>query len=506
LKAALGLFQAYGESGQTAAAQALGQQLKQHKNTQVRDRATVLWDRLFPASSTPISSDPEGANPESANSGFMPLEPSADLPPPNPDFQPLSADPPSQKVNRPKIQTVSAPLPRTAIASPQPPSPPPARSTPGLEPPSASSPVSSPVPPPAPPRQRIVVDAPRPLSNPEAPPEAVANPGSESYTPHWRNGEKISHWGTLPGAPGLEYQVLQLLSVVAFGAIATVPFVVMTWFYNRCLYWFDWFPGVNYLELVDVEPWTFAWVWVLLVGILIGTPWLIDEALKWSCGGRSLRLLELNGQRPETGKILQRQCRRHKLPLPQLRFLPTPDPIIFSYGSWRSNARLVISQGALETLDDGELATLLTAELGHILTGDCRVMGWGTLVLAVPFGIYWWLGTLIERWTMPVSRATAIALSAVAYECFRLGRWPLFWLSRARVGYGDRQGVLMTGDPNGLSRALVKLAIATEKRLTTQTALPPLLEVSQMLLPVPPSQAIALGSLYPHSPLEPYLQ
>ena len=78
----------------------------------------------------------------------------------------------------------------------------------------------------------------------------------------------------------MEYQVLQLLSVVAFGAIATVPFVAMTWFYNRCLYWFDWFPGVNYLELVDVEPWTFAWVWVLLVGLLVATPWLVDEATK----------------------------------------------------------------------------------------------------------------------------------------------------------------------------------------------------------------------------------
>ena len=527
LKAALGLFQAYGEAGQTAAAQTLGTQLKNHKNAQVRDRAVDLWNRLYPeAVPTSASNSGNSGNLDGSNSGFMPMEPGSDLPAANPNFQPLSAEPPTRKVVRPQRQRPPVPVPplpvkgtakkttkktakKTAIAPPGPeqtfkstaPSPPP------------------PLPPPAP-RQRIVV-TPDALNGQGVSPNAVTDAGADTaaepieetkflgpqaYEPQWRNGEKISRWGTLPGAPGLEYQGLQWLSVVAFGAIATLPFIALAWLYNWFLYVADGLPGVNSLDLIYMDWLSFMPVWVLLAGILVATPWLLDEALTRLLQAKALRLLDLSGQRPEAGRLLQRQCRRHKLVTPQLYQLPTADPVLFSYGSWRSNARIVISQGLLDAVDDGELATLLGAELGHILNGDCRVMGWGLLLLAVPFGAYWGSAMMIDRWKLPVPRALAVAMSAISYDCFRLGRWPLFWLSRSRVGFGDRQGVLMTGDPNGLSRALVKVAIAITERVHTQKSLPPLLELTQFVLPVPPSQAIALGSLYPHSPIEPYLQ
>ena len=511
LKAALGVFQAYGESGQTAAAQKLGQQLKSHPNAQVRDQATYQWNRLFPA---PTAASPMASS-DGADSGFMPFGDGPEVSTsPNPNFQPLSADPPPQKVVRPKIQSSASPV--SPIAPPAAPETAPKAASTSSSPPAPLSNTSPPG------RQtiaqRVVINPNTDAAGPGSPSSSTpfedpqtAAPGAASaepqpYVPHWRNGDKIAHWGTLPGAPGFEYQVLQWLSVIAFAAIATAPFVGLAWLYNQFIYQVDWLPGVNNLELIALEPGSFVGIWILWAAILVVTPWLIDEGLKRFCQARPLRLLDLNSQCPETGKLLQRQCRRYKITLPQLRLLPTMDLILFSYGFRQANARIVVSQGVLAAVEDGELATLFGAELGHILVGDMRIMGWGSLILSLPFGVYWGTARLMDRWQMPIPRALMIALSAMGYECFRLGRWPLLWLSRARVGYGDRQGILMTGDPNGLSRALVKLAIATTARLHDQKFLSPMLELTQLLLPVPPPQAIALGSLYPHSPIEPYLQ
>ncbi|MEM9770054.1 MAG: hypothetical protein AAF889_00370 [Cyanobacteria bacterium P01_D01_bin.73] len=371
LKAALGVFQAYGESGQTAAAQELGQQLKAHKNPQVRDRAEAIWNRLQdtaskldPAASTLAKSDTSS---NGADSGFMPLDGGMGVPGPNPDFQPISAAPQPRKVVRARVQPTAPPA-----APPAPPaangsklkSPglgnaeigsfrsfsPPATKPPATKPEQAESgetraensaaiaPPSPPPPPPnAAPRQRIVIDAnaANPLKSSAASasvsedkPGNIAD-GPQPYEPQWRNAGKIDRWGTLPGAPGLEYQGLQLLSVIAFGAIATLPFVLLVLPYNYLLLKATWFPSDD-LELIRLEPSSFVGVWVVFAALLVATPWLLDEGLKRLFKGRSLRLLDLNAQCPETGRLLQRQCRRNKIAIPRLLLLPTMDPLLFS--------------------------------------------------------------------------------------------------------------------------------------------------------------------------------
>ncbi|MGD1939412.1 MAG: M48 family metalloprotease [Cyanophyceae cyanobacterium] len=517
LKAALGLFQAYGESGQTAAAQELGQQLKSHKNPQVRDRAIAIWNRLYGEGN---SLDKEPDNSAASGSGFTPFEggtsSGANLPEPNPDFQPISPNSPRKVVRqqvRQKVQPSAPAAPSAAkslnvngVAAKSLPT----NGTNGKG--GSANPAAIASPPPAfPPRKRVVINANAANGAPAstAPVNdlqtSTAPGGPQPYEPQWRNGEKIERWGTLPGAPKWGYQGLQLLSAIAFGAFATTPFVLLSWLYNQIIFRVTWLPTED-LELIPLRPGSFIGIWLIFAVLLGTTPWLIDEGLKRLCQGRTLRLLDLNSQRPDTGRLLQRQCRRHKIAIPQLVLLPTMDPVLFSYGSRQANARIVVSQGVLEAVDEGELSALFGAELGHIIAGDMRVMGWGTLMLALPFGSYWGSAKMIDRWQMPIPRAMAIAVSAISYEIFRLGRWPLLWLSRSRIGYGDRQSVLSTGDPNGLSRALVKLAIATTERLHQENAISPLLELTQLVLPVPPVQSIPVGSLYPHSPLEPYLQ
>ncbi len=531
LKAALGLFQAYGESGQFAAAHALVQQLNSLLIPQVRFRADSIWHRLYPTAHSPA---PPPDQETAVDSGFMPLEGDNDggdsendgandeAKVPGPDFQPLSVAP-LRKIVRPQVSpqapASAAPPASSSLQSSNgtPVQSPVQSSTANASTANASTVNSStvnssaiaPSPPPAL-CQRVVINpnASESATSGMDPRNARTNDtgsGPQPYAPQWQNGEKIERWGTLPGAPALEYQGLQGLSVIAFGGFATFPFVILSWLYNQIIFRVTWLPTSD-LELVPLRPGSFIGIWLIFAALLAATPWLLDEGLKRLYQGRTLRLLDLNGQRPETGRLLQRQCRRHKIPIPQLVLLPTLDPVLFSYGSRQANARVVISQGALEAMNDGELAALVGAELGHIITGDMRVMGWGTLILAIPYGAYWGAAKMIDRWQMPVPRALAIAVSAVSYELFCLGRWPLLWLSRSRIGYGDRQGVLSTGDPNGLSRALVKLAIATTHRLHQEKSISPLLELTQLLLPVPPAQGIPVGSLYSHSPLEPYLQ
>ncbi|MEM9245885.1 MAG: hypothetical protein AAGA67_09125, partial [Cyanobacteria bacterium P01_F01_bin.153] len=376
LKAALGLFQAYGESGQTAAAQELGQQLKSHKNPQVRDRAESIWNRLYNGANSPDKVSDNGA---AIDSGFMPFDggnASEKPPEPNLDFQPISADPPRRSVRqqiRQKVQPPAASPHPSATQSPnsnrtETQSLPVNRANGNGEtvtPSEMASPPSA-----SPPRKRVVInanasnDATTSTASVNDPQTSAAPSGPQPYEPQWRNSGKIERWGTLPGAPGFEYQGLQLLSVIAFGAFATTPFVLLSWLYNQIIFRATWLPTDD-LELIPLRPGSFIGIWLIFAVLLGATPWLIDEGLKRLFQGRPLRLLDLNSQRPDTGRLLQRQCRRNKIAIPQLVLLPTMDPVLFSYGSRQANARIVVSQGALEAVNEGELSALFGAELGH---------------------------------------------------------------------------------------------------------------------------------------------
>ena len=78
----------------------------------------------------------------------------------------------------------------------------------------------------------------------------------------------------------------------------------------------------------------------------------------------------------------------------------------------------------------------------------------------------------------------------------------MLWVSRHRVYLSDRTAAEITGNPNGLTRALAKIAIGMAKNLEQQQQTSFFLEGFDLLFPVGVREAVTLGSAGLHAPLE----
>ncbi|MEA5597332.1 M48 family metallopeptidase [Rivularia sp. UHCC 0363] len=250
---------------------------------------------------------------------------------------------------------------------------------------------------------------------------------------------------------------------------------------------------------------------LLLLGLAAASPWLLHLILRQAYG-----LQPLNSQlesSPESLRLLRRFCNQQRLPLPELGLLPTAAPMIFSYGYLPRRARIAVSQGLLDQLNEDETATLFAVELAHIRYWDFGTLSAITLIAQLPYLVYWQVANWGDQQKNPVFRGLAVVVSSAGYGLFRLLRLPGLWLSRVRLYYSDRLACDLTGNPNGLARALLKVASGTAQQMQQQTD--PLLEGFELLAPVGFHSALP-SSLYQgdaalfdwdcHSPYRRWLQ
>lgn len=211
-----------------------------------------------------------------------------------------------------------------------------------------------------------------------------------------------------------------------------------------------------------------------------------------------LSIIQLSKTSPEASRAIQRYCRQVNWRLPQLRILPTTAPIAMTYGNLPRTARIVVSQGLLEQLADDEIAAICALELGHIAHGDFLFMSLLMLVKQIIYTVYWQISLWGDRQSQPILYLAA-AIASAAYGLWRLLGLPSLWLSQLRIHYGDRFAANITGNPNGLTRALLKITIGIAKDAQQKEQTSPLIESLNLFLPTGYYQSITLGSLYPHT-------
>jgi Zn-dependent protease with chaperone function len=227
--------------------------------------------------------------------------------------------------------------------------------------------------------------------------------------------------------------------------------------------------------------------------IALASPWLWDVYLKLTARCEPFSINQLRPYSAEASALLTQQCRLRRWPLPTLQTLPTKVPLIFSYGWLPRNARLVISEGVLtqltaDELTADELATLIAYELSHWKSVYWPLLSVQSLVLQLFYQLYWSLSHWGNARGKPI-RLAAGTLATLSYSIFWLLRLPGLWLSRLRTHRGDRTATEATGNPNGLARALSKLAFAQAASVERQGYMPALLASAALLLPVSPRLA-----------------
>lgn len=242
-------------------------------------------------------------------------------------------------------------------------------------------------------------------------------------------------------------------------------------------------------------------VLICLAIFLVTSPWLLDIILKYIYGIQDLSNNTLANYSSEAEQLVNKFCRQKKLKTPKLKILPIETPIAFSYGNLPHTARIVISQGILEKLEADEIAAIYATELGHILNWDFVLISLGLIITQIPFIIYW----QISQWgnnQHPIIKNIAIGISTISYGLYWILRLPILWLAKARIYYSDRIAAETTGNPNGLSRALIKISIDIAASVKKQGETNNILEGFDFILPVGKNQAINFSSLSEKYPIE----
>src|SRR5207248_7547951 len=163
-------------------------------------------------------------------------------------------------------------------------------------------------------------------------------------------------------------------------------------------------------------------------------------------------IIDHDGQRYLTdhpvGELVARRCRDAGVPLVKLGIVDDGNPNAFTFGRTPRDARMWITRGLLERLDERELDAVVSHEVGHVKHWDFAVM---TLAAVVPMVLY--LTFLVTRGSR---RAAYVAIGA--YVAYWVSYFTLLALSRAREYAADHWSAECTHDGDALASALVKIA------------------------------------------------
>ncbi|NJR37605.1 MAG: M48 family metalloprotease [Leptolyngbyaceae cyanobacterium CSU_1_4] len=304
----------------------------------------------------------------------------------------------------------------------------------------------------------------------------------------WKQAGRAKKWTSLGKVDFSKLWGVEGLTVVGFlGSVCALPWVGQGML-NWMLWQISWpvdlrrFAAFNINFTVGLIP--------LLLILLAVSPGLLDALLARTDQLQALTLVELERHSPEATRLLKRVCAQRHQKVPRLGWLPHAVPLTLTYGYLPNNARIVVSQGLLEQLSEDEIAALYAVELAHIRHWDFAILSWMAGVALLPHWVYWQVAIWGDRQSDRVLQTVAVIVSSLAYGLYHFLRLPGLTLARMRHYYSDRTAAELTGNPNALTRGLVKMAIGIHQEIQRQGQTSSLLERLDLLIPVGASQAL----------------
>ena len=201
--------------------------------------------------------------------------------------------------------------------------------------------------------------------------------------------------------------------------------------------------GDAYLVHLGAPSWALVLFPIVLVGLqyLLGPyviQWLLD--ISWMEDGAELPAANW--------EFIQKVCAERNIKVPRVGIIESGTPNAFCFGHTPGDARLVVTRGLLDVLTPEETNAVLAHELGHIKHWDFVVMTVAALAPLLLYQIY----IVAER----VDNVKVVGYTA--YLCYLLSQFIVLLLNRTRELYADHYSAEVTGTPDMLASALIKIA------------------------------------------------
>jgi heat shock protein HtpX len=201
--------------------------------------------------------------------------------------------------------------------------------------------------------------------------------------------------------------------------------------------------GVGYIPLA------------IIASVMILAQWYFsDKIVLWSSGAKIVSKEEY----PRLHEIVERLSTNNGLPKPKVAMVHSPVPNAFATGKSPKSSLVAVTTGILDLLDNDELEAVIGHELSHVRSRDVLVLTLASVFSTVAwylvrFGLFGGLQTRNRNTagTSAIVLLVAITTWVVSFLIIRA-------ISRYREFSADRGGAIMTGKPDKLASALLRIS------------------------------------------------
>ncbi len=196
-----------------------------------------------------------------------------------------------------------------------------------------------------------------------------------------------------------------------------------------------------------------------------GSWWFSDRIALAMNGARPLE----RDQLPWLWETVERLTQRAGMPMPKLYVMHTHTPNAFATGRNPQHSAVAVTTGLLELMDRREVEGVLAHELAHVRNRDTLISTVaatlaGVITYAVQM-LFWFGGSFLGRGDEEgegggigggLANLGLLLVAPIAASLLQLA------VSRSREFGADAGGAELTGDPDGLAQALLKLQRGNE--------------------------------------------